>query len=545
MSGMPSSQDMNKPVQISPLRPRYAEKTPPCILQCPIGTDIRGWITTIAQAEAYNRTNQQVLNLAWQNITDRNPFPAVCGRVCPYPCEAACNRKDKDGSVAVNAMERFVGDFAIANGWKLTRLSQECHAEKIAVVGSGPAGLSCAYQLCRKGYAVTVFEAFSRPGGMLRYGIPGYRLPREVLDAEIQRIVDLGVELKCNLVIGKDISLERLRQDCRAIFIGIGAHKGIKLGIPGEDAANVLTGAEFLNRANSGDAIEVGGKVVVIGGGDTAIDAARVCRRLGAAVTILYRRTRAEMPAIARETDAAIDEGVSIEFLTAPTEVLRNEGKTQGLKCLRMELGDSDASGRPKPMPIIGSEFEIEAATVIAAISQEPEVDRIDEMRESAGWLQADEWGATREEGIYAGGDDLALALVATAINQGRLAAQAIDAYVRSADRTRTVAHPEANNVIADWHMESERHERPRLPVEQRDMNAEIESGLQESEVIEEAQRCMSCGMCMDCESCWTYCTNNCFVRLPKGEHYSIKLELCNGCKKCAEGCPTGYLELI
>jgi NADPH-dependent glutamate synthase beta subunit-like oxidoreductase/Pyruvate/2-oxoacid:ferredoxin oxidoreductase delta subunit len=545
MSDMTSSKEINKPVEMSALRPKYAEKTPPCISHCPIGTDVRGWITTIAQAESYDRTNEQALRLAWQKITDFNPFPAICGRVCPYPCESACNRKDKDGAVAINALERFVGDFGITNGLKLVRLSAEERGEKIAIIGSGPAGLSCAYQLSRRGYPVTVFEAFDQPGGMLRYGIPKYRLPREILDAEINRIADLGAELKCGFVVGKDISLEQLRQDYRAIFVGIGAHKGLKLGVPGDDAGNVFTGAEFLNRANSGEALQVGGKVAVIGGGDTAIDAARVCRRLGANVTILYRRTRDEMPAIAKEIDGALEEGVAFEFLVAPIEVFQENGTARGLKCIRMELGEPDSSGRPRPMPIAGSEFEIEASTIVAAVRQEPEFDRITELRENPKWLNTDEWGATGKAGIYAGGDDLELVLVATAINQGRLAAQAIDAHLRSEGLAKPVALPEATKVIADWHMEANRHERQRLPVEKRDMNAEIEGGLEDGEVIEEALRCMSCGMCMDCESCWTYCTNNCFVRLPKGEHYSIKMDLCNGCKKCAEGCPTGYLELI
>jgi NADPH-dependent glutamate synthase beta subunit-like oxidoreductase/Pyruvate/2-oxoacid:ferredoxin oxidoreductase delta subunit len=539
---MPQSQESKKP-EISPLRPRYAEKTPPCVLHCPIGTDIRGWVTAIAQAEAYNRTCEEALHLAWQKITDLNPFPAVCGRVCPYPCESACNRKDKDGAVAINAMERFVGDSGIANGWQLTRISEEKKPERIAIVGSGPAGLSCAYQLSRRGYPVTVFEAFRQPGGMLRYGIPRYRLPREILDSEIKKILDLGVELQCSFVVGKDISLEQLRQEHKAIFVGIGAHKGLRMGVPGEDAINVLTGTEFLNRANSGDEVRVGAEVVVIGGGDTAIDAARVCRRLGAEVTVLYRRTRAEMPAITREIDAALEEGVAIGFLTAPLAVLCDHGTARGVRCIRMELGEPDKSGRPTPTPIPGSEFEIEASTIIAAISQEPDLDRIPELRDKPG-LAADEWGATGKTGIYAGGDDLELALVATAIHQGRLAAQAIDAHLRGRDLQKPPACPDANKVISDWHMDADRHERPHIPVDQRDMNTEVESGLQQDDVVEEAKRCMSCGMCMDCETCWMYCTNNCFVRLPKGEHYSIKMDLCNGCKKCADGCPTGYLEL-
>jgi NADPH-dependent glutamate synthase beta subunit-like oxidoreductase/Pyruvate/2-oxoacid:ferredoxin oxidoreductase delta subunit len=531
--------------EISPLRPRYAEKTPPCVSHCPNETDIRGWVTTIAQAEAYGRTNEQALELAWNKITDCNPFPATCGRVCPHPCEADCNRKNKDGAVSINALERFVGDFGIEKGLKLATISEEKHPEKIAIIGSGPAGLSCAFQLGRRGYPVTVFEAFSQPGGMLRYGIPKYRLPREVLDAEIQRILDLGVELKCNFVVGKDTTLEQLRKEYKAIFVGIGAHKGLKLGMPGEDASNVFTGTEFLNRANSGEDVQVGGKVVVVGGGDTAIDAARVSKRLGADVTILYRRTRAEMPAIAPEIEGALEEGVAIEFLATPTEVIRNNGTAVGLKCIRMELGAPDSSGRPRPVPKPGSEFNIDATTIIAAISQEPEFSPVAELREGRDWIKTDEWGATKSEGIYAGGDDLSLALVATAVYQGRLAAQAINAHLRGETLAKPSEHPIANKVITDWYKEMARHDRKHLPVEMRAMDTEIESGLTEEEALEEAKRCMSCGMCMDCETCWMYCTNNCFVRLPKGEHYKIKLEVCNGCKKCAEACPCGYIDLI
>ncbi len=551
---MPLFKEVKKPVirqtsaagaEISPLRPRYTEKTPPCISHCPNETNIRSWLTTIAQAEAFGRTNEQALELAWNQITDCNPFPAVCGRVCPHPCEADCNRKNKDGSVAINAMERFVGDFGISKSLKLARLSEEKHAEKIAIIGSGPAGLSCAFQLSRRGYPVTVFEAFSQPGGMLRYGIPKYRLPREILDAEIQKILDLGVELKCNFVVGKDISLEQLRKEYKAIFVGIGAHKGLKLGVPGEDAGNVFTGTEFLNHANSGDEVQIGDRVVVIGGGDTAIDAARVSKRLGAEVTILYRRTRAEMPAIAPEIEGALEEGIVIEFLATPTEVLRNNGTAVGLKCIRMELGAPDASGRPRPVPKAGSEFDIEASTIIAAISQEPEFEPVAELREGKDWIKADEWGATKSPGIYAGGDDLELALVATAVYQGRIAAQAIDAHLRGENPQKPMTHPAADKMILDWYKPLPRHERTHLPVEQRDMDAEIEKGLSDEQAIEEAKRCMSCGMCMDCETCWMYCTNNCFIRLPKGEHYKIKMEVCNGCKKCAEACPCGYIDLI
>ena len=216
--------------EISPQRPRYTPKAAPCLGSCPSGADIRGWLTTIAQAEAYGRTNDQAYEFAWRKITERNPFPAVCGRVCPHPCEEACNRNSKEGPVAINALERFIGDFGIGKALKLAKLTEEKQPEKVAVIGAGPAGLSCAYQLARRGYAVTVFESFSQPGGMLRYGIPAYRLPREVLDAEIGRILDLGVDLQCNCLAGKDITLDALRKEYQAVFVGIGAHKGFRLG---------------------------------------------------------------------------------------------------------------------------------------------------------------------------------------------------------------------------------------------------------------------------------------------------------------------------
>jgi NADPH-dependent glutamate synthase beta subunit-like oxidoreductase/Pyruvate/2-oxoacid:ferredoxin oxidoreductase delta subunit len=552
---MPLFKEVKKPVikaaaaagaEISPLRPAYVAKAPPCSGGCPSGADIRGWLTTIAQAEAYGRTNEEAYRIAWHIITDRNPFPAVCGRVCPYPCEDACNRRLKDGAVAINALEQFIGDFGIAHGLKLPRLTSGKHTEAIAVIGAGPAGLSCAYQLARRGYPVTVFEAFSRPGGMLRYGIPKYRLPRDVLDAEIQRILDLGVVLQCNAVIGSNVSLSQLRGEYKAVFVGIGAHRGIELRIPGEDAPNVYTGTEFLNRANSGEEVRVGGKVLVIGGGDTAIDSARVGKRLGADVTILYHRSRSEMPAIKPEIDGALEEGVDIRFLTAPVEVLRQSGQAVGLRCISMDLGAPDASGRPRPVPRAGSEFDLEATTIIAAISQQPNLNGLDVVRNGAQWIETQNAAVPEMEGVFAGGDGVQLGLVTTAIAQGRFAAEAIDAWINGKTIDRPVPAPciGPDRVKLDWYKPAERHERTHVPVQQRSPDTEVQLGLAEAGALDEAKRCMSCGMCMDCETCWMYCTNNCFAKLPKGEHYKVKMELCNGCKKCADACPCGYIEM-
>jgi formate dehydrogenase major subunit len=532
--------------EISNLRPRYIEKTPPCIGNCPSGTDIRGVLTTIAQAEAYGRTTEQAYEIAWRMILENNPFPATCGRVCPHPCEAGCNRNDKDGPVAINAIERFLGDFALAKGLKPSVLTEEKFPEKVAVVGAGPAGLSCAYHLARRGYSVTVFEAFSKAGGMLRYGIPEYRLPRNVLDAEIKRIEDMGVEIKCNTVVGRDISLDQLKSGYQAVFVGIGAHKGMKLRVPGEDAPNVYTGTEFLNKVNSGDKVEVGGKVLVVGGGDTAIDAARISKRLGADVTIVYRRTRNEMPAIAPEIEGALEEGVKIEFLAAPVEIVLENGRAVGMKCIRMELGEPDASGRRRPVPKPGSEFVIEATTIIAAISQEPNFDGFTMLKEGKDWIKADEWGATKAEGIYSGGDDIELGLVTIAVSQGRFAAEAIDARFRGRQLEKRQRPPiiKSDKMKLSWYKEAARNERQKVPPQERGFDTEIEKGLTEQQALDEAKRCMSCGMCMDCETCWMYCTNSCFAKLPKGQHYKVKLELCNGCKKCAEECPCGYIEM-
>ncbi|HQK20802.1 MAG TPA: FAD-dependent oxidoreductase, partial [Polyangiaceae bacterium] len=308
--------------ETSALRPKHVLKTPPCTDGCPIHNDIRGALQIMAQTEDYGRTREESLELAWERFTETSPFPAVCGRVCPHPCETVCNRADMEGAVSINQLERIIGDFGLQKGLALKKLTDEVHPEKIAVIGAGPAGLSCAYQLARRGYRVTVFEAFSQTGGMLRYGIPRYRLPADVLDGEIARIEKLGVEIKLNTAVGRDFPYTDLRKDYAAIFVGIGAHKGKALRIPGEDAANVWTATTFLNAVMSGKQVDVGNKVLVIGGGDAAIDAARVSRRLGAEVWIVYRRTIHEMPAIEPEIEGAKEEGVNFEFLVMPLEVI-------------------------------------------------------------------------------------------------------------------------------------------------------------------------------------------------------------------------------
>jgi len=532
----------------SPRRPYFVEKIAPCGTGCPSQTKIRKILTTIALAEKHEKSYDDAFKEAWDLFLERNPFPAICGRVCPHPCETECNRKEKDGAVAINNVERFVGDYGLEKGLVPQKVGDTARSHKIAIIGSGPAGMSCAYQLARRGYPVTVFEALPQPGGMLRYGIPDYRLPRDVLDGEIDRILKMGVELKCNAAVGKDVAYEDLQKEYDAIFVGIGAHKGYSLNVPGEDAPNIYTGTDFLNRINRGETVDVGKKVVVIGGGDTAIDAAREALRLGAEVHILYRRTRVEMPAIEEEIDGAEEEGIKIEYLVAPVEILKNGDRAVGLKCRRMELGEPDESGRRRPVPIEGSEFTVNASTIIPAISQEPDFTGLEHLREGKDWIKADERGQVADK-VYAGGDNLDLGIVTIAIYQGRRAAETIH---ENFSGEKPPAVPEAeiikhDKMMLNYYEEKLRNEKTSLPVAERLANPskEIFSGLTEEQVIEEAKRCMSCGSCFECGQCWTYCQDSAVIKpLLPGQRYKFKLEFCKGCDKCAENCPCGYIEM-
>jgi NADPH-dependent glutamate synthase beta subunit-like oxidoreductase/Pyruvate/2-oxoacid:ferredoxin oxidoreductase delta subunit len=517
---------------------------------CPNHNQIRKMLTTIMKAEDYEKPYEQAFEEAFYIFLETTPFPSVCGRVCPHPCETECNRKEKEGAVGINAVERFIGDFGLEHNLKPKMLVEEKRAERIAVVGAGPAGLSCAYQLARRGYPVTVFEAFPKAGGMLRYGIPDYRLPLDILDAEIQRILDLGVELKLNTIIGKDIPYSDLQKEYKAVFVGIGAHKGLKLRVEGEDAENVWTGTDFLHRMNAGETVDVGNQVVVIGGGDTAIDAARVARRLGADTTILYRRTRQEMPAIEEEIEGALEEGVKIEYLAAPIEIYRNNGTATGIKCQRMELGEPDSSGRRRPVPIDGDTYDMEISTLIAAISQEPDFGGFEDFIEGKDWIKTDDKFKTKIDNVYSGGDDVNLGLVIDAIYHGRVAAAAVNELVtdeKVAKWPPDLKVVRMNEMAHQHYEEMQRQSVTAVPVAERlkQMDLEVTPTMSQETAIAESKRCMSCGMCFDCGRCWSYCQDNAVIKpLQKGGDYKFKLEFCTGCKKCAENCPCGYIEM-
>jgi len=535
-------------VETSPLRPQYVAKKPPCADACPNSNMIRKALMTVSKAEDFGKTNDQAFEEAAYIFLETTPFPSTCGRVCPHPCESGCNRNELEGGVGINAFERYLGDFALEKKLVPTKLSDEARSEKVAIIGSGPAGMSCAYHLARRGYNVTVFEAFPKSGGMLRYGIPDYRLPQNILDAEVQRILDMGVELKLNTIVGKDISMADLRDQYNAVFVGLGAHHGLKLRVQGEDAENVWTGTDFLHRINAGETVDVGSSVVVIGGGDTAIDAARVARRLGANATILYRRTREEMPAIDEEIEGALEEGVRIDYLAAPLEISADGSTATGMKCQRMELGEPDASGRRRPVPIEGDTYDLEFSTLIAAISQEPDFTGFEELIEGRDWIKVDDKFVTKLENVFAGGDNINLDIAITAIAHGRKAAEAIhEKFTGQSITGEKRAIIKADKMMLSYYEKKDRTPVDHLPVDERfkAMDAEIVKTWAEEKAVAEAKRCMSCGMCFDCGNCWSYCQDNAVVKpLVKGGEYKFKLDFCNGCKKCAENCPCGYIEM-
>ena len=536
-------------------RPQHIEKTPPCRNRCPSGNRVREFLTTIAHVDKYQKSVDQAFGEAWGILTDTSPFPAICGRVCPHPCEASCNRKDLDGAVNINEVERAIGDFGIEKNLPLKPLTDEKRSEKVAIVGAGPGGLSCAYQLARRGYQVTVYEASEKPGGMLRWGIPSFRLPEAVLDGEIQKILDLGVELKCNSRIGSDITLEDLRAQHQAVLVSIGAEKGRKLGVEGEEAGNVLSGVDLLSRINRGESVVLGDKVVVVGGDNRALDAARACRRLGAEVTILFGDAEEQMPAMKRLVEDARAEGITLECLVAPVGFKKDGDRVTAVECIRMELGDADEAGKRLPAPAVGSQFEIAVTAVVPGIGQEPNCAGFEALVNGSEWIEVDQYGTSaKAEDVFAGGDAIGLGYVTTAIGQGRQAAESIDLKLSARPRAEKVIPPiiiwedDRMGLRIDSYEKKERVQSTRPPVEERlaGMDKEDILPLSPEEVVQESLRCMGCGHCLDCEKCWLVCPEE-GIKKPdeKGALYSFNLQMCTGCMRCARECPTGFITMV
>lgn len=528
------------------IRPLREEKEAPCCAGCGSGTDVRGWIALVAQRRALGLSDREAYTRAWQHVVEVNPFPAVMGRVCPHPCESNCSRTGKDGAVAINALERFLGDWALAEGLGLPRLHPPGnHPQSIGVVGSGPAGLSFAYQMARRGYAVTVYEKEQKAGGMLYHGIPQYRLPEAILEAEVGRILDLGVDLRLGTALGRHVDLELLRHHHDAVFLGIGAGHGLEMGIPGESGEGAWAGTEYLGRVNRGERVELGDRVVVVGGGNTAVDAARTARRGGAEVTMLYRRSRKEMPAIEAEVDDAVAEGVRIEYLTAPVEVLRDAGRIRAVLARRMALGEPDAMGRRTPVPVPGTDWRIDATAVIAAVSQRPDWAGAADLTSGTVWATASELG----DRLWTGGDTLGLGIASRAISQGRQAAEKAHIQLQRLSATPTPRRPPlpAGAVKPDFYAARAPVQPVRRPTDtwRTDPEGELQSTITEAAFLQEVSRCFSCGLCYGCEQCFMYCNAGGFARLDKvapGKYFALALERCQACGKCADLCPCGFV---
>ena len=520
---------------------------PPCQAACPLHMDVRDYIDLVAQG----RTME-----ALQLIRVTNPFPAICAYVCTHPCEESCRRQQVDKPLSVRALKRFAVEFG---GDRMVQTeAATTRAEKVAIVGSGPAGMACAYYLRRLGYPVTIFEAHSELGGMLRVGIPQYRLPRDVLDIEVRRLTQMGVEIRTSTRI---VSLDLLFElGYKAVFTTIGAHQGLRMGIEGEDSPGVVDGATFLREVNLGLKPSLGARVGVVGGGNVAIDAARTAVRLDArTVKLLYRRTRAEMPADPAEVKMAAEEGIELEFLLTPTMVSRKDNRLT-VTCVRMELGEPDESGRRRPVPVKGSEFTEALDTLIMAIGQAPKAPDDFHLRIGRGsTIQVDPVTlTTNRPGVFAGGDAVTgPATVTEALAAGKMAASRIDDYLqhryplpeRTGEKLTGDLKPETIEMIK----KVGRTEPPVLPPELRARDFKsVESVYDWNTAIAEARRCLRCGMGAEvlfqdkCATCLT-CLRVCPYHVPfldSGGTIRIPLEQCQACGVCIAECPAKAIAL-
>jgi len=494
------------------------QETTPCKVACPIHQDAGGYVTLVSKGKYAE---------AMEVIRRANPLPAICGRVCFHPCEGECRRNVVDEPISIQYLKRFVYDWCYENNTNID--PPEITEEKkgtVAIIGSGPAGLTCAYDLRLKGYNITVFESLDKLGGMMRTGIPAYRLPREILDREIDYIRKMGVEFKTGVTVGRDITISKLKNNYDAVFIATGAHKGKMMEIPGEEAEGVYDGAKFLREVNLQDKPKkvLSGRVMVVGGGNTAVDAARVALRVGAeSVDIFYRRTRAEMPADLHEIKQAEEEGIGVYLLTAPVEILTENNRLKAVRCIRMELSEPDESGRRRPVPMKGSEYEVEYDYVIMAVSQEPDLEVI----EGAKDFKITKWNtisvnedniATDVEGVFAGGDVVrGPASVVEAMCDGKKAAIAIDQYL-SGVKTKDIVVAFDSNIKRhekeiDWEeyyknmKRASRMKMRELSPDARSKNFdEVALGFTEEEAVKEAERCLHCGPCVECYECVRVC---------------------------------------
>ena len=606
--------------------PTYVHRTPPCQGSCPSGHDIRGWLDIVRGVDKPT-DEMSMQEYAFRRMAEANPFPAVMGRVCPAPCEDGCNRNEVEDHVGINAVEHYIGDWAIENNIQFDKPETET-GKKIAVIGGGPAGLAAAYQARRDGHSVTIFESEDELGGWMRYGIPGYRVPRDILDAEIQRILNMGnVEVKTGTKVGSDITVAQLESDYDAVFWGIGTQKGKGLPIDGwADTPNCISGVDFLRAFNEGRLQYVNKDVIVIGGGDTSIDVASVARRLGAitqshdkdlpenvvwghtahdvassavrdgcTVTLTSLFPVQNMTAAEHEVEDATNEGVDIKGSVMPLEILKDEnGRATGLK-----MCECDMDGM-RPVPREGTEFTIKADLIVSAIGQTPDLDGFEDFGNDYGYVDPDKhYRVKGKDKHFVGGDVTRPHLLTTAIGHARVAVESMTHLLQGKELDKR-----PNVDVHHWNLLGELHRQGHDPAEynheavrgtaeedfaihnyedrskseiikhtalylghfgntprnKRDhvsIGADAVLGnfqerlqkLSEEAVVDEAKRCMSCGLCFECDNCVIFCPQDAVARVPKkeravGRYVYTKYERCIGCHICADVCPTGYIQM-
>ncbi|HET9701130.1 MAG TPA: NAD(P)-binding protein [Burkholderiales bacterium] len=511
-------------------KPVYLDRLPPCNNACPAGENIQGWLFH-AESGDYEA--------AWRELVKNNPLPAIMGRVCYHPCESACNRTQLDSPVGINSVERFLGDEAIRRGWKFDAPVHES-GRHVLVVGAGPSGLSAAYHLRRLGHRVTVHEAGPLAGGMMRFGIPQYRLPREVLDAEVKRILDLGVEIRLNAKVSNILDTMKAGK-FDAAFLAVGAHIGKRAYIPAGDSSRVLDAVSVLRTMEGQDKPLLGRRVVVYGGGNTAIDVARTARRLGAEEAIVvYRRTREKMPAHHFEVEEALQEGVMMKWLSTI--------KQAGEGSIMVEKMALDDKGFPQPT----GEFEsLEADSVVLALGQDVDLgllEGVPGLEILDGVVQVNRGMMTGHPGIFAGGDMVpGERTVTVGVGHGKKAARSIDAWLRGEEYAAPPKHEIATfDRLNTWYYsDAPKTMRPTLDIIRRQSTfEEVQGGLDEHNALYEARRCLSCGNCFECDNCYGVCPDNAVIKLGPGKRFKFNYDYCKGCGICVAECPCGAIRM-
>lgn len=516
------------------LLPEHVMRPSPCQQACPVNGDIAQWIGHARSGD---------LRRAWEVLTLHNPFPAIAGRICHHPCESACNRGAYDEALSICRLERAAGDAALAAGWQYAAPAEE-RAGHIAIVGGGPSGLSAAYQLRRRGWRVSLYEARAELGGLMRYGIPPYRLSRAVLDGEIERIVTLGVQVHCNRPLAGPDDLARLAAGHDAVYLATGAATSRPLPQFPADAPWLMQGSDYLAQSNAGQPPQLGRRVAVIGGGSAAMDVARSARRAGCEVVLLALEPRERMPAQREELQEALEEGVVLHDATQLRSVSSGDGGPLSLGCTRVRLESAERGQPPRVAPIEDSRVTLEADAVLVAIGQQADLRPFGNLQAAGGLLQVDAGQTTSHPRIWAGGDVASMArFVTEAVGMGKRAALDIDRALRDLPRVRPVLPPRTTlQEIATWYYPHARRapQRRRPPAQRLADGAEVQLALAPQEVAAEASRCFSCGTCTGCDNCFQFCPDLAITHVDGG--YAVLADYCKGCGLCVKECPTGSM---